>query len=871
MKMKDKIKKIVISRYFIGTILVILVYTLYLIIAKVTPFGKNTMLKSDAYSQYSYFLAYYHDALLKGKGIFQSWELGLGNNFYTTFAYYLCSPFNLLVIFFNKNQIYEFIEIVTLLKLITIFNAMMIYLNKVFQYKKRGSIIFALIYTFSSYTICYLFHIIWLDALYMLPITLLFVEKFIKNEKIYPVTICIGLCLIFQYYVGFSVTLFTVCYYIARILMSSELKNGKWKMEIKKFIKFIIGIILGVGISMVVFLPSFMQSKGLMNKKIDWVNIEKDKIPYIFNVIFNNYEYMLTQKVCLLFASTLILVLIPLYYCNSAITKREKIVSSLLLILLLLPIISPIINKIWHGMTNPNCFYYRYSFCIMFTLVTLAFRTFINQKGNKFRQMYLSLVIFMCLTIIEIILKSKGKLDYEGFTITYKSIVISAVIFIIMWFSYAFIAFSKKEINKLVSSVIMYGIIIIDICISIYSYQNSNQDNYRTLNEVKNYDRIGKKISSLVGKDIAQNRILFNPDKYSTDMNMKYGYSTIDYFTSARNKQIIRNMYSLGYSSQRDTALWLTAYSGSSFNYSMAGIKYYISKNKLNEDELYGYEFLEKFDDYYIYENKLSLPMVYYLKENISLNEIDSAENKQEKNPFEIQNEILNNINDTDSEKFYYSIDKLKNSKNVVNDDKYYYINYCVQSYKNINLYLFSHNKLNLIIDGKTKFDEYSGYWSTDVGIKPILHLNNGESKTFTIQLPKDIYEKHLDELYIYACDNEQVEKVIKKAQELNLQNNINVKKNEIQTHFNSYDDGYVCFEISYDSGWRAIVNGKKAETIKINGAFLGVKVGNGENNIKLYFIPRYFRSGLMLTLFSIASVVFILIYDERKNKYSSF
>ena len=359
--------------------------------------------------------------------------------------------------------------------------------------------------------------------------------------------------------------------------------------------------------------------------------------------------------------------------------------------------------------------------------------------------------------IIEIILKSKGKLDYEGFTITYKSIVISAVIFIIMWFSYAFIAFSKKEINKLVSSVIMYGIIIIDICISIYSYQNSNQDNYRTLNEVKNYDRIGKKISSLVGKDIAQNRILFNPDKYSTDMNMKYGYSTIDYFTSARNKQIIRNMYSLGYSSQRDTALWLTAYSGSSFNYSMAGIKYYISKNKLNEDELYGYEFLEKFDDYYIYENKLSLPMVYYLKENISLNEIDSAENKQEKNPFEIQNEILNNINDTDSEKFYYSIGKLKNSKNVVNDDKYYYINYCVQSYKNINLYLFSHNKLNLIIDGKTKFDEYSGYWSTDVGIKPILHLNNGESKTFTIQLPKDIYEKHLDELYIYACDNEQV------------------------------------------------------------------------------------------------------------------
>jgi len=103
--MKEKALKIIKSKYFIGTILTIILYLIYLAIAKIGPFGENSILKSDLYKQYAEFLAYYKD-VLTGKGsLFMSWNMGMGNNFYTTFAYYLVSPLNLLVVFFSKENI----------------------------------------------------------------------------------------------------------------------------------------------------------------------------------------------------------------------------------------------------------------------------------------------------------------------------------------------------------------------------------------------------------------------------------------------------------------------------------------------------------------------------------------------------------------------------------------------------------------------------------------------------------------------------------------------------------------------------------------------------------------------------------------------
>ena len=317
--MKEKALKIIKSKYFIGTILTIILYLIYLAIAKIAPFGENSILKSDLYKQYAEFLAYYKD-VLTGKGsLFMSWNMGMGNNFYTTFAYYLVSPLNLLVVFFSKENINTFVIITTLLKLILIYNSMIAFLEYRFKNKRRSAILFALAYTFSTYTIQYLFHIMWLDAIYMLPLMCIGVEKYLKDNKISTFIIISALNMLFNYYLGFITILFSGIYFIVRLI---EQENITLKSKITKFTVFVIGCMISFGISMILFLPSFMQVKGTMKLQNRLLEIHKNEFLNYFNIIFNNHNQELEQQSGLIFSSTLTLILLPLYFTNKNINKK---------------------------------------------------------------------------------------------------------------------------------------------------------------------------------------------------------------------------------------------------------------------------------------------------------------------------------------------------------------------------------------------------------------------------------------------------------------------------------------------------------------------------------------------------------------------
>ena len=103
---KEKIMAIIKSRYTLVSILTLLISISTMVLFKRVPFGENTILKNDMFTQYVNFFCYYKDCLEQGKSILFSWSLGLGNNFFTTFAYYLVSPFHLLVLFFSKENMY---------------------------------------------------------------------------------------------------------------------------------------------------------------------------------------------------------------------------------------------------------------------------------------------------------------------------------------------------------------------------------------------------------------------------------------------------------------------------------------------------------------------------------------------------------------------------------------------------------------------------------------------------------------------------------------------------------------------------------------------------------------------------------------------
>ena len=864
--MKEKALKIIKSKYFIGTILTIILYLIYLAIAKIAPFGENSILKSDLYKQYAEFLAYYKD-VLTGKGsLFMSWNMGMGNNFYTTFAYYLVSPLNLLVVFFSKENINTFVIITTLLKLILIYNSMLLFLEYRFKNKSRSAILFALAYTFSTYTIQYLFHIMWLDAIYMLPLMCIGIEKYLKNNKISTFIIISALNMLFNYYLGFITILFSGIYFIVRLL---EQENTTLKSKIIKFTVFVIGCIISFGISMILFLPSFMQVKGTMKLKNRLLEIHKNEFLNYFNIIFNNHNQELEQQSGLIFSSTLTLILLPLYFTNKNISKKSKILSALLIIFMALPVISPILNKIWHGMTTPNCFYYRYAFCLIFYFNMIAYQDFINREKISKKSLLIETAVFLLILLGEIILINHG--TWKNRNLQINSVIISSIV-VISTIILLFLQKSDKIRNNILKNIIkilITAIFAIDIGISMNSYNTNNPDNYFTLKSVHNYDNVVNRILPQE-TDRHQERIIFNPDDNSFNLSMKYDYSSIDYFTSSRNRTTLRNMYSLGYNVQRETALWITSDSGDWFNYSLAGVKYIITREKLeNDSKIYGYEYKGKYGEFNIYETQNTLPLAYITNSNQQPEEIDDPFYEQTINPFEMQNNILKSIQNSDTDYIENIANEksniIKTEKNIIKTDKEYEITYNVEALQNISIALFSDKNLELYKNDKKIFKGYSNIWERETGIRQIVNLEKGQQYTFKITQKIEKYDSNNNNIKIYVLNNNKIEKAIEHAKKLQTQK-VTLEKDTVKANIQSEKEEYLTFQIPFDSGWRATINGKNTEIVKMNGAFLGVKLQKGNNEIKLTYIPRYFKISSLLSLISIMLLLIIICLEKRKK-----
>lgn len=809
-------KRLLKNKYIIASFLCVIIYLIYLKMMEIYPFGKYSILKSDLYNQYINFFCYLREIILYGKSIAISWNLGLANNFYTTFAYYLMSPLNIFVIFFKPSNMDIFVEILTAIKIILMANFMMLFLEKSYNYKSNETIVFGLIYAFSSYVICYSFHIMWLDCVYMLPIILLFVDKFLENGKILPIVLSLSYAILTNYYIGYIVAFFAGIYFLARYFITQ--KNSALVDFGKVLFKFLLAIGISFGIGMIVILPSILQLKGTMSTEISLIEIDEEKIRMFTNVVFNNYIYSFTQKSCLVFSSTFIILLLPMYYLNKKINVREKLAFSAIIVFLLLPIISPFLNKLWHAFTVPNCFNYRYSFTLIFTLILMGARELQNKDYCKKWHFAVSGICFTFVTILEIIFLKKGYLVLDRFSVTMQSIALSFLVYLFMA-CITYMYFYKKNLKK-ASALLLLVVIIFDLLISAKSGQN-NDDIYFERKYVVQYDKFMKHFMTKI-KNHEIERIVFEPDEYGSNMSLKFGYSNIGFFTSARNTKNLEAMYKLGYNVQMDDKLWVTSYSGTFLNYCVAGVKYYITRRQFEDNEIYGFEFEEKYDNFYVYKNKNYFNIGYYLADNI----------KQYDNPFEIQNELIRGLlKNKEKEEDFENIEKtsiLECQKNISNtnevDEKT--IKYKVKAKKDCNIYLFSKEHLQLNIDGKPQFKDYSNIWSTENGIKQIKHLKQNEEFEF------EINTKQNTEL-IYVSDNEKIQQVFDNK-DRNYFDNVIINKNGLTGIAHFKDNGYLTFGIAYDKCWDVFVDGKKIEKEAIAGCFLGVKLEKGEHNVEI-------------------------------------
>lgn len=222
------------------------------------PFGSATLLQSDGRGQYVSYFALYQDLFAGRADWFYSFEKLLGGSLSGLFAYYLASPFNLLLLLFPRSELPLAMNCLILLKMSCCGLTMALYLDGTHGLKP-WSLIFTTAYALCGYNNAYAWCIMWLDAVVLLPLVALGIERLWQSGRPVLYVFSLSAAILFCFYTGYMLCVFSVLYLLWRLSIdTTSLRRLPWK----KLLRFAGASLLAGGVSAGMLLPGFLALSG---------------------------------------------------------------------------------------------------------------------------------------------------------------------------------------------------------------------------------------------------------------------------------------------------------------------------------------------------------------------------------------------------------------------------------------------------------------------------------------------------------------------------------------------------------------------------------------------------------------------------------
>ncbi len=242
-------------------VMAFILYGIIFAICGFAPFGSKTVLTWDLNGQYVAYLSYFRRTILEKDFSFYTQEIVLGGGTIGLWAYYLLSPFNLILLFFDTVDLPIGISVILLLKHAV--SALTMYLYWFYRYQRRSvekikepiekrqmiGIVFACIYALSGYAINMQFNLMWIDGMILLPVLCMGLERLVHEGKTGLTVTALWLSVVTNFYIGYMLWVFSGLYFIFLLIETGEIKKRKiWG-------KYIGSAILAAGMGMALILP----------------------------------------------------------------------------------------------------------------------------------------------------------------------------------------------------------------------------------------------------------------------------------------------------------------------------------------------------------------------------------------------------------------------------------------------------------------------------------------------------------------------------------------------------------------------------------------------------------------------------------------
>ena len=242
--------RILKNNYFIAFMLSLLLGSLIIVPSIIAGNGILTLI-ADFNTQQIPFNIFLNTAVKNGD-ILWTWVNDLGSNFIGTFSFYnIGSPFVLLGFLFPAKWFPYLIGPIFILKYA--FAGLFSYLFlQQYVKDKKWAIIGSLLYSFSGFQITNMLFYSFHDIVAFFPLLLYSLDQIVLKNKKTLFCLVVALCCFINYYFFIGEVIFLIVYYLVRVFTKT------YPFSFRNFGKILFNGCLGVGIAMIIFLPSIL-------------------------------------------------------------------------------------------------------------------------------------------------------------------------------------------------------------------------------------------------------------------------------------------------------------------------------------------------------------------------------------------------------------------------------------------------------------------------------------------------------------------------------------------------------------------------------------------------------------------------------------
>ena len=889
MKISDKKKLFLL--FFAAFLLAFLAQAAVFAFNGIYPFGSKSILTFDMHNQYVSYFSYLRQ-VLKGKhSLLYTFSKTMGGDMYGFAAYYLISPLNFLLLFFDTNQLPLAIELITLVKIGLCALTCCICLYRFPAYSEKGFqpsdeadgsekasfadsmckafmlLAFSCCYGLMSYNIANAMNLMWLDCVICFPLVILGIVKIRSGRNTFLYIISLGFALMTSFYIGYILCLGSVVFFLCGLPLTADNLSGR----IKRTLVYAASSLLAGGIAMCTLLPSFFSlegGNGGFNLGVLYDLSGNFSLRQLAEKALSGAggEILVIDGMPNIYCSVLCLLFIWLFFLSGKISIRRKISAALLFLVMILSMYVRGFNLLWHGLNSPSWFLYRYSFIFSFFMILTGWQGYLEGHPKSAKRLLVSeaalMAVILALTVLAVHDRPDGMPPANVI-----ANAAAALIFCILYLLFSFPA--KPSGRRIIISSLFMVICLAELTVNGVSTQKSL---YRK--DHSSYVSFVNKTSPAVEYVKNHDDGLYRMEKTFVRKEsdpMLLDYKGLSHYSSS-DKLIVREF--MGKAGFRNNGNWAYYNRGSTYAMdSFLGVKYILSKSELEEP----YQLIKTRKKIHIYQNPYALPLALGVNSRVAdgagLSSKDAFD-FNETHKFEFQNRLWKTLTGSEEDVFVPEGSFEVHADNLTEESPGYYrvtdsakkaaLTFSFEASSDFPIFGWfgtdERHPVRMFINGEDAGDYFSLY---QYDIFRIGTHKAGSRIEIRLE-PKDSDVLSVTDVWFYHQDMDVFEKLFGSLQS-STPSIVSWSDSRILLEAKGDEkNNQIMFTIPAEDGWTAKIDGKKAPVETAMDVFLSVPLPEGQHSVEISYFPKGLKAGISLTILSaLLTIIWLVIFRK--------